>query len=71
MSDQDASAKILQKVRELARGLGRDTTSLRSADIIPTSGILDSAKANRSRSSTGHVRWLNPMTTMGILGNDR
>jgi D-alanine--poly(phosphoribitol) ligase subunit 2 len=43
MSDQDASAKILQKVRELARGLGRDTTSLRSADIIPTSGILDSA----------------------------
>ena len=33
MSDQNASAKILQKVHELARGLGRDTTRLRSADI--------------------------------------
>ncbi len=43
MKNEDAQAAILAKVRELSKSIGRDARSLKTGDVIPTSGALDSA----------------------------
>jgi D-alanine--poly(phosphoribitol) ligase subunit 2 len=43
MKVEDVKASMLAKVRELAKALGRDARSLKTSDVIPTSGVLDSA----------------------------
>jgi D-alanine--poly(phosphoribitol) ligase subunit 2 len=39
----DINAAILAKVKEISKVLGRDAHALKTSDVIPTSGVLDSA----------------------------
>ena len=39
----DAKQAIRAKVIELARGLGRDARNIKDDDVIPATGLLDSA----------------------------
>ena len=43
MTNEQVKATTLAKVRELSKALGRDARSLKSSDVIPSSGALDSA----------------------------
>jgi acyl carrier protein len=43
MSKDEIKGRIRGKVIELARGLGNDAASIRDDDIVPASGLLDSA----------------------------
>jgi len=43
MKNEGIQAAILTKVKELSKSLGRDAHALKTSDVIPTSGVLDSA----------------------------
>jgi acyl carrier protein len=43
VKNENINAAILAKVRELSKVLGRDANTLKTSDVIPTSGVLDSA----------------------------
>jgi D-alanine--poly(phosphoribitol) ligase subunit 2 len=43
MKTEDVRAAILAKVRELSKAIGRNATALKTSDVIPMSGALDSA----------------------------
>jgi D-alanine--poly(phosphoribitol) ligase subunit 2 len=43
MRIEDVEAAVLGKVRELSKSIGRDAAALKTSDVIPISGTLDSA----------------------------
>ncbi len=43
MKTEDVRAAILAKVRELSKSIGRNASALKTSDVIPMSGALDSA----------------------------